>query len=344
VCVHFPQNEFCFGTRPHKFADEGLWRSSEGDMVEEHWIGHAPSTGETSARANGIRAGIWDGATMRVLVVEDDCALGGFLLKGLQLDGHDVEWVEDGQLALDRMADRRPALLILDLSLPKKDGTEVLEALLGRFDGMAVLVLTGRCDLEVRIRCLNLGADDCMLKPFNLSELRARCRALLRRREQYADPVLRAGGLELNRIERKVMRDGQPVDLTMKEFALLEFLLQHRGLCCSRSELLREVWQMKADTGTNVVDVYINYLRRKLSAAYVMAHHIGEGSDESAGGPTAGDLASELIETVRGEGYRLTEPVASFASVGASTRKPVRSVRPGVAEGAIAVGISGWRA
>ena len=305
-------------------------------MVEEHWIGHAPSTSDISAKATGT----WDGVTMRVLVVEDDCALGGFLLKGLQLDGHEVEWVEDGQTALDRMADRRPALLILDLSLPKKDGTEVLEALLGRFDGMAVLVLTGRCDLEVRIQCLNLGADDCMLKPFNLSELRARCRALLRRREQYADPVLRAGGLELNRIERKVTRDGQAVDLTTKEFALLEFLLQHRGLCCSRSELLREVWQMKADTGTNVVDVYINYLRRKLAAAYAMAHNGGVGEGETA----LGELGSDLIETVRGEGYRLAEATASFVGIGATARKPVRSVRPEPMQGSIVVGSAGWRA
>ena len=309
-------------------------------MVEEHWIGHAPLTGETSARATDT----WGGATMRVLVVEDDCALGGFLLKGLTLDGHEVEWVEDGQSALDHMADRRPALLILDLSLPKKDGTEVLEALLGRFDGMAVLVLTGRCDLEVRIRCLNLGADDCMLKPFSLSELRARCRALLRRREQYADPVLRVGGLELNRIERKVTRDGQAVDLTTKEFALLEFLLQRRGLCCTRSELLREVWQMKADTGTNVVDVYINYLRRKLAAAYATAHHSGAESGESAAGTAAGGLSSELIETVRGEGYRLSDASASFASVGGTTRKPVRSVRPVAEQGAMVAGGLGWRA
>lgn len=313
-------------------------------MVEEHWIGHAPLTGETSAKATVTWAEVWDGATMRVLVVEDDCSLGGFLVKGLRLDGHEVEWVEDGQAALDRMADRRPALLVLDLSLPKKDGTEVLEELLGRFDGMAVLVLTGRCDLEVRIRCLNLGADDCMLKPFNLSELRARCRALLRRREQYADPVLRVGGLELNRIERKVTRDGQIVDLTTKEFALLEFLLQHRGLCCSRSELLREVWQMKADTGTNVVDVYINYLRRKLATAYGMAHGRNSESGESAAGSVAGEPGSELIETVRGEGYRLAEPSAAFTGGGDAIRKPVRSVRPAPAQIAVVTGGSGWRA
>ena len=230
---------------------------------------------------------------MRVLIVEDDSALALFLQKGLQLEGHDVEWVGDGEAAVERLAIRRPDLMVLDLGLPKKDGTEVLQSLQGHFEGMSVLVLTGRSDVEVRVSCLNLGADDCMLKPFSFHELRARCRALLRRREQFADPVLRQSGIELHRMDRKVTRDGVPIELTVKEFALLEFLLQRRGFCCSRTELLREVWQMSPDTGTNVVDVYINYLRRKLAAAH-----------------PAGDAGPDLIETVRGAGYMLGGPTA----------------------------------
>ncbi len=225
---------------------------------------------------------------MRVLIVEDDSALALFLQKGLQMEGHEVEWSADGDAAMEQLALRKPDLMVLDLGLPKKNGTEVLESLAGHFEGMSVLVLTGQNDVEIRVKCLNLGADDCMLKPFSFHELRARCRALLRRREQFADPVLRQNGLELHRMERKVTRDGQPIDLTVKEFALLEFLLQKRGFCCTRAELLREVWQMSPDTGTNVVDVYINYLRRKLAAA------LPEGQN----GP-------ELIETVRGAGYML---------------------------------------
>jgi DNA-binding response OmpR family regulator len=127
-----------------------------------------------------------------------------------------------------------------------------------------------------------------LLKPFSFHELTARCRALLRRREQFADPVLRHGDVELNRMERRVVRNGRRVELTVKEFSLLEFLLMRRGRCCSRSELLREVWQMSPDAGTNVVDVYVNYLRKKLGAA----------SPE-------GDEGGSLIETVRGEGYRM---------------------------------------
>jgi DNA-binding response OmpR family regulator len=223
---------------------------------------------------------------MRVLVVEDDRALGLFLKKGLELCGHEVEWVGDGDAALAPMM-LRPDLMVLDLNLPKRNGMEVLAAMQARHDDTSVLVLTGRNDLEARVACLNMGADDCLLKPFSFSELTARCKALLRRREQFADPVLRHGDLQLNRMDRKVERGGRPIDLTVKEFALLEFLLVHCGECVPRSRLLTEVWQMSPDAGTNVVDVYINYLRRKLA---------GAGGDDTWG---------PLIETVRGSGYRL---------------------------------------
>ncbi len=225
---------------------------------------------------------------MRVLIVEDDAALGLFLQKGLKLEGHEVDWVGDGEAALEYAVEHRPDLIVLDLSLPKKDGTEVLAEMKGRFDGTAVLVLTGRNDVEERVRCLDRGADDCLLKPFSFHELTARCRALLRRREHFSDPVLRYGEVELNRIERRVTHYGRAVELTVKEFALLEFLMQRGGRCCSRRELMREVWQMSPDAGTNVVDVYVNYLRKKLGGV------AGEG-----------DPAYSVIDTVRGEGYKM---------------------------------------
>lgn len=225
---------------------------------------------------------------MQVLIAEDDAALGVFLQKGLKLEGHEVTWVGDGEAALEQARVLRPDLMVLDLSLPRMDGMEVLAAMSGLYDGTAVLVLTGRSQVEERVRCLNLGADDCLLKPFSFHELTARCRALLRRKEQFADPVLRHGGVELNRMERRVRHGGRAVELTVKEFSLLEFLMQRRGRCCGRSELLREVWQMSPEAGTNVVDVYINYLRKKLGAV----------QEESEGG-------GPLIETVRGEGYRM---------------------------------------
>lgn len=242
---------------------------------------------------------------MKVLVVEDDRALGLFLQKGLKLEGHDVEWVGDGETALEHAASNAPDLMVLDLSLPKRDGTEVLAEVHARHTGTSVLVLTGRSQLDERVRCLNAGADDCLLKPFSFHELSARCRAILRRKAQYADPVLRYAGVEMNRIDRSVRRDGVGIELTAKEFALLEFLLLRRGRCCERKELLREVWQMPEESGTNVVDVYINYLRRKLAAA----HPEGVASLSHA----------TVIETVRGQGYRLSEGKRSVARVGAES-------------------------
>ncbi len=239
---------------------------------------------------------------MRVLIVEDDVALGPFLAKGLKLEGHDVELCADGEAGLEHALTQAPDLMVLDLSLPRRDGVQVLEAMQGRFGGTSVLVLTGRNGVEDRVRCLNLGADDCLLKPFSFTELTARCRALMRRREHFADPVLRWGGVELNRMERRVVRDGFAVELTAKEFALLEYLMMARGRVCSRSTLLREVWQMSPDAGTNVVDVYVNYLRKKLGAARLDA-----------------SVADGLINTVRGEGYAI---VAEFLP---GVRKPTVS-------------------
>jgi DNA-binding response OmpR family regulator len=198
--------------------------------------------------------------------------------------------------------------MVLDLSLPKRDGMEVLAAMRARNDDASVLVLTGRSELNTRLECLNLGADDCLLKPFSFFELTARCRALLRRREQFADPVLRHGDLRLHRIERTVQRGDRTIELTVKEFALLEYLLLHRGHCVSRSQLLTEVWQMSGETGTNVVDVYINYLRRKLDS--------GETNEPS----------ESLIQTVRGTGYRLGAPAAKPVARDPGDSSPVRGI------------------
>jgi DNA-binding response OmpR family regulator len=224
---------------------------------------------------------------MRVLIVEDDRALGLFLQKGLTQDGHEVGWAGDGAEALELSAQRQPDLMVLDFCLPEQNGTEVLEAMRDRHVRTSVLVLTRHLHAEERVRCLDLGADDCMFKPFSFHELAARCRAILRRQELFADPVLRCGGLEMNRMERRVMYAGRAVELTVREFALLEFLLQREGECCTRAELLSRVWQASPEAGPNVVDVYVTYLRRKLGAV------AGQG------------LGDSMIETVRGSGYRM---------------------------------------
>jgi DNA-binding response OmpR family regulator len=164
---------------------------------------------------------------MRVLVVEDDRSLGAFLQRGMELEGHRVNWVSDGDAALEYAAANHADLILLDLSLPRRDGMEVLAELRARSNDASVLVLSGRSDLHARVECLDMGADDYLLKPFSFAELSARCRALLRRRQQFADPVLRCGDLELHRMEHKVTRGGQEIGLTAKEFSLLEYLLLH---------------------------------------------------------------------------------------------------------------------
>jgi DNA-binding response OmpR family regulator len=225
---------------------------------------------------------------MRVLVVEDDKALGLFLQKGLMLAGHDVDWVGDGESALVQAEARQPDLMVLDLSLPRLDGTEVLAQVRLKYKDVSVLVLTGRSDVEERIRCLQAGADDCVIKPFSFHELVARCTGILRRKEQRGDPILHYGEVDMNRIDRSVQRGGMEVELTTKEFALLEFMLLRRGEPCTRAELLSSVWHMSPDATTNIVDVYVNYLRKKLAAA----HPVGE-------------TCAAVIETIRGTGYRL---------------------------------------
>lgn len=225
---------------------------------------------------------------MKVLIVEDDKALGLFLQKGLKLEGHQTTWVEDGELALEQLREIRPDLMVLDLGLPRRDGMEVLQELRTLSPRTAVIVLTGRNNVEERVRCFNLGADDCLLKPFSFHELAARCRAILRRQVIPSDTLLVHGAIELDLVRRSVRVQGKALDLRPKEFALLEALLRQKGECCSREDLLRDVWQLQPETVTNVVDVYINYLRRKLA----MATNVPLGR-------------AAIIETVRGTGYRL---------------------------------------
>lgn len=217
---------------------------------------------------------------MRILIAEDDKALAQFLRRGLEADGHRVRLAYDGAAAVEAFREELPDLTILDLNLPLKDGEQVLGEMRALDTDLPVLVLTARQEVETRVRCLDLGADDLMVKPFSLYELRARCRALLRRKRE-ARLLLRAGDLEVNRLDHSATRTGESIELTNKEFALLEHLMLNRGHCISRVELLDSVWKMEPAQTTNIVDVYVNYLRRKLKD------------------PPPG----RLIRTVRGQGY-----------------------------------------
>ncbi len=223
---------------------------------------------------------------MRILVVEQDVALGQFLARSLKTDSHETHWVADGESALVQLDGADFDLMVLDLLLPGLGGLEVLERMQQSHSACSVIILTAEESAEARVRCLNTGADDCIAKPFSLQELIARCRAQLRRRSRLNNDCLEHNGLLLNRRDRTVNREGIAIDLTTKEFALLEHLLEQRGRCTSRGDLLRKVFQLPENAATNVVEVYINYLRRKLAP------------DALAGAPA-------IIETVRGSGYRV---------------------------------------
>ena len=216
---------------------------------------------------------------MKLLVVEDEDRVASFLVKGLRAHGYDVEWVSTGRDALRRAVDADVSLMILDLGLPDLDGLEVLKSLRDRGATVPVLVLSARGRVDDRVKGLDLGADDYLAKPFAFEELLARIRANLRPRADVSPGVLRAGGISVDQLRREATVGGRTLSLSAREFALLQAFVGHPSQVLSRQELLSMAWGMDFDPGTNLVDVYVGYLRRKLGEA--------------------------LIETVRGSGYRL---------------------------------------
>jgi len=214
---------------------------------------------------------------MRVLVVEDDIPLAAFLKQGLEAESYAVDVVNDGVQASQTALEVAYDAMVLDLNLPKLDGVGVLDQIRPTKPSLPVLVLTGRARVED------------LIKPFSYSELSARLRALLRRGPLAAGTVLRMADLELDRVSRTVERGGKAIDLTSKEFALLEYLMRNAGRHVTRAMIVEHVWNLSFDTGTNIVDVYINYLRKKIDR--------GE--------------AASLIHTLRGVGYKMCLPRAT---------------------------------
>ncbi|HKD83697.1 MAG TPA: response regulator [Terriglobales bacterium] len=204
---------------------------------------------------------------MRILVVEDDAPLSNFVRKGLEAEHYAVDVAVDGEQARQMALESDYDLVVLDLNLPKLDGIGVLHAIRPKKPSLPVLVLTARSRIEDRVQSLDTGADDCLLKPFSFTELSARVRALLRRGPRVVETVLRVADLELDRVARKVERAGKSVELTSKEFALLEYLMRNAGRRVTRAMIVEHVWNLSFDTSTNIVDVYINYLR-SISSIY----------------------------------------------------------------------------
>src|SRR4051795_5985267 len=225
---------------------------------------------------------MWMSRSARVLVVEDDVDIAGVLRRSLDKDGYDVRVAGDGEAALEQAAVFEPDAVVLDLGLPKLDGVEVCRRL--RADGdVPILVLTARDALDSRVEGLDSGADDYLVKPFERDELLARLRALLRRRPPRGSAFLTCGDLKLNPDTREVMRGERRIELTAREFELLEHLMRNERLVVSRQALLDDVWGYHPFAETNTVDVFISNLRRKL---------------EAGGDP-------RLLHTVRGAGYVL---------------------------------------
>lgn len=208
---------------------------------------------------------------MRILIAEDDEALARYVRQGLEGEHYSVDAVADGEQARAAAIQREYDMVILDLNLPKLDGVSVLRQLRLKKPSLPVLILTQRTKVEDRVQCLDTGADDYLAKPFSFSELSARIRALLRRSHLPSESVLEVGDLKLDRVQRIVERGGKRIELTGKEFSLLEYLMRNAGRDVTRSMIIEHVWNLSFDTTTNVVDVYINY-----SSAQVDQRKVGK--------------------------------------------------------------------
>lgn len=214
---------------------------------------------------------------MRVLLVEDDPMIGKSIQQGLRQEGTSVDWVRDGQAAELALTTIPYELLLLDLGLPGRSGLEVLARLRRSDNGIPVLIITARDAVTERIKGLDSGADDYLVKPFDLDELSARMRALLRRRSGRASPVIEHGDLRMNPATHELTQDGKPVALSAREFALLQALLEQPGVPLSRAKLEERLYGWGEEIESNAVEVYIHSLRRK--------------------------LGSERIKNIRGVGY-----------------------------------------
>jgi DNA-binding response OmpR family regulator len=206
---------------------------------------------------------------MRILLVEDDAMIGESVSSALRLEGHAVDWVRDGRAAELAADGSEFDLVLLDLGLPRKDGLEVLRSLRARKRRTPVLIVTARDAVQDRVQGLDAGADDYLVKPFDLDELAARIRALARRSAGRAEPHIEHLGVTLDPTTRGVMRDGRSVALSAREFAVLEALLARPGAVLSRGQLEEKLYGWGEEIGSNAVEVYIHGLRRKLGADFI---------------------------------------------------------------------------
>lgn len=220
---------------------------------------------------------------MRILVIEDETKVGSFIKRALEEESYAVDLCEDGAKGLELAFATNYDLVIVDLMVPTLPGLEIVKGIRQAKIQTPILILTAQSQVDQRVKGLDAGADDYLTKPFAIDELLARIRALLRRGATESPGVLQIDDLLLNPATREVMRGGQRIDLTLKEYALLEYLMRHTGRVLTRPMISEHVWNQDFDTFTNVIDVYVNYLRNKIDRGRV----------------------KKLIHTVRGSGYML---------------------------------------
>lgn len=222
---------------------------------------------------------------MKVLVVEDEQKVAGFIQKGLEEEGYDVELAYDGESGVEKAARGDFNLILLDIMLPKKDGIAVIKELREKNNSTPILCLTARDSVDDKVTGLDVGADDYLAKPFAFAELVARCRALIRRGTSDRGAEIHFADLRLDPVAHKVWRAGNEVDLTSKEYALMEYFMRNPNRVLTRAMIAENVWDYSFDSFTNIIDVYVNYLRNKVDRGY----------------------DKKLIHTVRGSGYVLKE-------------------------------------
>ncbi len=222
---------------------------------------------------------------MRILVVEDEKKVARFIQQALEEERHAVDVAYDGERGLAMAESQAYDLLILDVMLPKKNGLDVTREFRGHQGVTPILMLTAKTATGDKVAGLDSGADDYLTKPFAVAELLARVRSLLRRGSSEKSTVLKVADLELDTISHRARRAGQPIELTTKEYALLEYLLRNKDRVLSRSVIAEHIWDYHFDTGTNLIDVYINHLRNKIDSGF----------------------PKKLLHTVRGVGYVIRE-------------------------------------
>jgi len=222
---------------------------------------------------------------MNILVIEDEVKVANFLKKGLQQSGYDIDLAADGEEGYEKARTSNYDVILLDLMLPKISGLDLVRKIRECRPSVPIIAVTAKGSVEDRVLGLNLGCDDYLTKPFSFAELLARIQVQVRRGDPSAALELRAADLLLNPLKRKVTRAGKPIELSNKEFSLLEYLLKNKDQIVTRNMIVEHVWDASFDNFTNVVDVYINYLRNKIDR----------------------DFEPRLIHTVRGVGYTLRE-------------------------------------